>query len=661
MKIYDNFTKNYLKYTLMQLKKTNGSKIIIEILEIILDENKSHHDIAIKLPTLKALIKSVDLVDLKSLDDSGVNFHQDLDETVNVEEPQALWLLGICHSDGYGTGGKNYTLAVKLFEIAAKTNAAARSYLGKCYQDGLGPKLLGKVMRPPGVKIDLKRALELYIQSAYEGDALALTNLGYCYQQNIIGKDNKPLEKAFELYKLAAAQGYAVAQTYLGICYLEGLGTNKNLKQAIELFFLAANQEYAEAQYQIGIFYYNGIGVEQDLKLAAEYFQKAASQKNGDAQFNLGRCYLKGIGVKQDPYRAVELFRVAGVNGCKDASVILGDCYRDGIGVSQDLDRARCLYLTSGDQQALGNLELLSKKEPTSRQNAHSRPGFWSWLAADFFVPDVPIVEESAQNLSVLESGKLDTLLSFLLSNYSVFNQIRLNQITHLTLAIEDFEHESQINALSLALTQNTSISSLELKAKGGTDTNKSFFLKASHIVKFLENNNNILTLKMQCFGHTKDPKERQEFIDVLAKALENNKCLENLVLAFIGLGSLESASLFKALQKNTTLKSIDISTNWLNSADSKQILETLTVNNSINKIICSKNCSGFDEKSIQKKLEDNRHKRFLSEFPQYSLCVYYGLKCHSNGDASIAPAPDSEIVKIISEYAYDYDSLKRQ
>tara|TARA_R110002111_G_scaffold144274_2_gene210429 strand:- start:122 stop:535 length:414 start_codon:yes stop_codon:yes gene_type:complete len=87
------------------------------------------------------------------------------------------------------------------------------------------------------VEKDLKKAFELYSQSASMGNSTAINNLGYMYQHGEYVK--KDLKKVFELCSQSASMGNSTAINHLDDFnllqpYLERYRDNKLLKKEIQ-------------------------------------------------------------------------------------------------------------------------------------------------------------------------------------------------------------------------------------------------------------------------------------------------------------------------------------------------------------------------------------------------------------------------------------------
>ena len=185
------------------------------------------------------------------------------------------------YNDGYNyyygrNGVKDYTKAVSYFRIAAtQGHAAAQSYLGLCYDDGLG------------VDRNYVEAVKWYRKAAEQGDSNAQNHLGNCYY-NGKGVD-KNYTEAVKWYRKAAEQGHQYAQNNLGNCYYNGEGVDKNYTEAVKWYRKAAEQGYSNAQYNLGLCYQYGQGVTKNLTEAKKWYQKAADQRHEDAKERLSK------------------------------------------------------------------------------------------------------------------------------------------------------------------------------------------------------------------------------------------------------------------------------------------------------------------------------------------------------------------------------------
>ncbi|MGA2492588.1 MAG: rhomboid family intramembrane serine protease [Roseiarcus sp.] len=131
--------------------------------------------------------------------------------------------------------------------------------------------------------------------------------------------DAKDYRKAFELLVQPAANGDAFAQTNLGWLYDNGLGVAQDYGKARAWFEMAAKQGNPSAEFNLGVMYAKGHGVDVDVSLAAKWYKMAADHGDADAQFSLGKLYETGDGVVWDLDQARKLYQSAAKGGNEDA------------------------------------------------------------------------------------------------------------------------------------------------------------------------------------------------------------------------------------------------------------------------------------------------------------------------------------------------------
>lgn len=106
----------------------------------------------------------------------------------------------------------------RLTTAAAAGRPSAQSVLAWMYAQGVGGK------------VDLARAVRLYLQAARAGDATAQNNAGELYET---GRGVKPDAKlALDWYRKAAEAGFAPAQFNLGRLYAAGTGVPRDFAEA---------------------------------------------------------------------------------------------------------------------------------------------------------------------------------------------------------------------------------------------------------------------------------------------------------------------------------------------------------------------------------------------------------------------------------------------
>jgi len=168
---------------------------------------------------------------------------------------------------------------------------------------------------------DYAKAREWYEKAAAKGDANAMGNLGWLYQNGYgVTQD---YAKAREWYEKAAAKDNADAMGNLGWLHQNGYGVTQDYAKAREWYEKAAAKDDAKAMDNLGWLYIKGLGVTQDYAMAREWFEKAAAKDNADAMGNLGWFYADGKGVEKDFAKAREWYEKAAAKGDEDANLSL--------------------------------------------------------------------------------------------------------------------------------------------------------------------------------------------------------------------------------------------------------------------------------------------------------------------------------------------------
>ncbi|EGB06480.1 hypothetical protein AURANDRAFT_29118, partial [Aureococcus anophagefferens] len=212
---------------------------------------------------------------------------------VENEVPEAITHLGNVYRVGQLGLVKSDKKAAKIYRRAVELgNVDAMTFLGDMYDEGLG------------VKLDKKKAEELYRTAADRGHAVAQCNLAF-----VLGSQKKK-EEAFRYCALAADQGYTFAENNLGCCYRDGAGTElAQLRRHVE-------NEVPEAITHLGSVYREGLfGLVKSDKKAAKIWKRAVELRDVRAMVFLGSLYEHGSGVKLDKKKAERLYRAAADRG----------------------------------------------------------------------------------------------------------------------------------------------------------------------------------------------------------------------------------------------------------------------------------------------------------------------------------------------------------
>ena len=254
---------------------------------------------------------------------------------------------------GYAAGGAPMGYGGASPVVSEITNIYAiwqqYSHLG----DGLPLYFLGQ-MHQSGkfLEIDIEKAVDSYQKAAAKGCSEARITLnsevcilgqgalagnsdhqyklakiyGFNYYNGTIQNPN--YKRAKELYLSAANQGDLTAQYELGRLYEEGKPwIEKNLKNAFEWYLklatsIKANLDKAafwnysgyadDALFRVGKSYLEGISTEKDISRGVEWLQLAVSGtfKSYEARLYLAEIYEKGLGVDKDILEAYSHYSI---------------------------------------------------------------------------------------------------------------------------------------------------------------------------------------------------------------------------------------------------------------------------------------------------------------------------------------------------------------
>ena len=186
---------------------------------------------------------------------------------------------------------------------------------------------------------DFSSAFALYTQLSNEGNADAMTSLGYMYQ-NAQGCTQDDA-KALALYERAAELKQPYALFNLGILTMNGLGgVAHDQFRAHELFMEAAVREVPRAMYEVALMLERGLGCLQNFSEAAFWYEEGAKRGNLECFNNLGVLYKDGHGVSMDEKRCFICFKKAADGGLAEGLYNLGLLYDQGIGCEQNHDMA---------------------------------------------------------------------------------------------------------------------------------------------------------------------------------------------------------------------------------------------------------------------------------------------------------------------------------
>jgi len=163
-----------------------------------------------------------------------------------------------------------------LHSLADQGDVRAEERLGYLYYIGWG------------VPRDHGQAAKWYIKAADQGNASAMSSLGFMLRLGITQLDRQTLDEVVAWNRKAAGQGNALAQFSLGaLAHAIWYGAPKeyqNYAEAVKWYRLAADQGLADAQFNLGTMYDEGLGVPQDFVQAHKWLNLAASRYLNDAK-----------------------------------------------------------------------------------------------------------------------------------------------------------------------------------------------------------------------------------------------------------------------------------------------------------------------------------------------------------------------------------------
>ena len=200
-------------------------------------------------------------------------------KAINGGNSHAMFNLAVAFENGDLGLTQSLTKANELYALAAeKGHAGARYNLGCVYRDGRG------------VEVDFNRCVELWEQSAKQGEVDTQVNLSQLYRYGSEDNENgnpmtipKNHTLHFKWALAAAKQGDIGGQAYTAECYEKGWGVESSHASSFEWWMKAAEQEDDEAQYYIGRYFEYGYGRDIDEIQALHWYRKAAAQGFQDA------------------------------------------------------------------------------------------------------------------------------------------------------------------------------------------------------------------------------------------------------------------------------------------------------------------------------------------------------------------------------------------
>ena len=240
-------------------------------------------------------------------------------------------------------------------EAAKKGVAGAQFKMGVYYHSG-----------GPGIEPDHRKAFEITLTAAKQGNLSAKFNLGMFYQ-NGVGVAKNP-DEAIKWIREAAEGGFDEAQNHLGFCYGTGLNVVQDKQAAIKWYSLSAKQGHAKALSNLAAQHMNGEGVEKDFGIARRYLIEAARKGELSAYINLGRIYQDGLGTLKNPAEAAKLYHRAAKSGHSVGQRDLAYLHANGIGLEKDLVQAYKWWKLASDAGDAASTESIEQIRPLMTQ-----------------------------------------------------------------------------------------------------------------------------------------------------------------------------------------------------------------------------------------------------------------------------------------------------
>ena len=128
-----------------------------------------------------------------------------------------------------------------------------------------------------------KKAAKIWKRAVELGNVDAMVDLGLSYEKGLGVKLDK--KKALQLFRMAADRGDAFAQSNLGAL----LHSDKKFEESFRYLTLAADQGFTDGEFNLGLGYRDGKGTEVDLGKARYWFERAAAKGDESARKNLAR------------------------------------------------------------------------------------------------------------------------------------------------------------------------------------------------------------------------------------------------------------------------------------------------------------------------------------------------------------------------------------
>jgi TPR repeat protein len=271
----------------------------------------------------------------------------------------------------------------RLASAAESGDAKAQAELGDAYHFGFS------------VKIDDKKAVELWKKSAEQNYAHAEFRLGEIYGDDSSGDGTGVIPpdgaEAMKWFERARGHGDPRAKCAIGQVYELALnGVSQDHDKAIKLFTeclppvrtLALNGD-TDAELILALLYDMGWGLPEDKTEAFKWRLSSAEEGFPGGEAYVALCYYAGVGVQKNIRESVKWMSIAADQGVSLAQLWLGSFYAKGEGLPKDNVKAYMwldLALIQGERKA-GNALVEVSKSLTPDQLAEATKLAAAWQA----------------------------------------------------------------------------------------------------------------------------------------------------------------------------------------------------------------------------------------------------------------------------------------
>ncbi len=227
-----------------------------------------------------------------------------------------------------------------------------------------------------------EEARRWFESSAAAGESRAKLNLGWLYEEGLLGEVDGPA--AITWYTRGVQAGESEYAIKLAWVHLEGRLTPSSLETAEQWFEYAIDHGHMQAKLGLGSVLMAEVmgGDASRSEEAIELFEGALDDGYPLASYYLGRIYREGIGVPTDDARALRYYKIGAAAGVADAQWRLAEMYAEGAGTDQDLIEAgKWAYLATANGAEQGR-DLLRALEPLLDGDERHQARLRAWQAA---------------------------------------------------------------------------------------------------------------------------------------------------------------------------------------------------------------------------------------------------------------------------------------